>query len=195
MKQISLSRDSNHFRLYKKITKMEPPMSLCPYFWIWVSIIVFSPLILLYKGLLFIHSKVRKHNFEEKGTDYYPKKERRVRRWHNLGKIVERGFYICSGLFCLIVIGYGLYENIKQGITWSQVFEVLKGIGLFILILVISCVVCYFLVKTIKFTFNPNNRFMKFITKIGDYIGKGFLIAGEIIYAKYVKACPLIKWK
>lgn len=191
MKQISLSRDSFHSRMYSKITGLQPPMSLCPYFWIWVSIIVFSPLILLYKGLLYIHSKVRKHNFEEKDTQYYIRKERRTKRWGQLGKIVERIVYVGFFLFGLIVIGYIVYTNFKQGITWSQLFDMLKSVGLFVLSLVVVSVTLYFINKGIDFTFNPNNKFTKLVVKIGKF----FTIIGKIIYSKYKKVCPIIKWE
>lgn len=198
MKEISLSRDSYHSKVYEKVTGMKPPMSLCPYFWIWMSIIVFSPFILLYKGLKFIHSKTRKHSdLKELEPNYWEKKDRRREFWMSLGQIAKWILIISIGGLLITGIVLKIIDSWQTIITmtWDDVLNGLINVGIVLLTAVSVCFVGYLISKIWKFTFNPENRFMGFMYVVGDKINKILNIIGSMIYATYKKSCPIIRWK
>ncbi len=54
---ITLKKDSWHFKIYSKVISEREPKSLCPYFWSWVAMIIGSPILILF-GIMRFLSKV-----------------------------------------------------------------------------------------------------------------------------------------
>ena len=188
--QIQLNTDSWHFRLYKIIISETPPKTLCPYFWSMVGIIVFSPIILLLAGIVYLKDKIDNIQYQREKKLTHEEKIKISKRnmkiqdfFEVLGKIIIFSLL----LFVIIVICVGIYQLFEEG----KVFNFLIGIGFGILIILIMIG----LVNLILF-FNKNNykeklmntRFIKFFKKL-------FMICKEMVISLYNKACPIIEWK
>lgn len=59
MKQVTLNKNSWHYKIYDYFVGGEPK-SLCPYFWTLVALFIFSPFILLVFGFAFLMEKYAK---------------------------------------------------------------------------------------------------------------------------------------
>ena len=204
MAQVTLNKDSWHFKYYSMIVSDNPPKSLCPYFWTMIPLILLSPVIGLIVVLAFIHKhvtsffdsivpkKVKKEktfeDLEREHKEWKIKSEKREQTWQNIGKkfawILK--FIVLPSL--IIYLGYLIYTTgIKIG--WFRFFINLVG-GIVIVSMVIGFIV---LVETY------GGRVGKFILKLLRPLNiinwKVTKICGEMIVATYTKMCPIITWE
>jgi hypothetical protein len=193
MQQVTLNKNSWHFKLYKSMVSDDTPKSLCPYFWIMVLLIILSPLIGVAYGIVEIGTFLTKkfgskkiETFGEKLERYRKEEVKSIRRmifWDRAGEIcswVTRYIVLPSMIICIIglVIDGGMkigwLELLKQTLMTLTVVGVL--IGLVFLLIKISP----FLGKILSLI-NPLNW-------------KVIIIIGEMIKTVYTKACPLVTW-
>ena len=82
---ITLNKNSWHYKIYSKIVDNTPPKSLCPYFWTLVMIFTFSPLILVAMGYVWVGKKI--NNIK---NSVFPRKEVPVMSTEEINKKIEK---------------------------------------------------------------------------------------------------------
>lgn len=177
---ITLKKDSWHFKIYSKVYSDNRPKSLCPYFWRWVAIILVSPILILIWVMKFLtnlfESKPKpKKSIDEmteqelrEETDKLKKKEKRG----ELGAKIFLGFW---GLVSLGLLILGMVVGIQKDGWYSFFKDIFSLIGLlFTLYLVIRLI--------------ADN-----VEKIGN--SNVVKVPLAMIKAIYTKTCPIINWK
>ena len=183
MAQVTLNKDSWHFKYYSMIVSDNPPKSLCPYFWTMVPLILLSPFIGLIVVLAFIHKHV---------TSFFdsivPKKVEKEKTWQNIG---NKFAWVLKFIVLPLLVVYLIYLIYTTGVKvgWTKFFIYL-GLGIVLISSVIGFIyvaetygghVGSFIIKCLK-PFNPLNWK---VTKI----------CGEMVVATYTKMCPIITWE
>ena len=182
---ITLNKDSWHFKIYSMVFRDKTPKSLCPYFWSMVAIVVFSPILLSLRLITIIMRFLtdlfsRKEKPAKKPTSEMTEEEmkkeiddlkRREKISGIIGKIVV-GIFLLS---LLALLSLSLYLGVKKD-GWYVVLRslfALIGIG-----------------TTIFGTISG-------ILKHGDKINNLNVIKvpSAMIKAIYTKTCPIINWK
>lgn len=178
--QITLNKDSWHFKYYSWVKDNDnAPKSLCPYFWTMVVFIVFSPLILFFKGVGFLISKLpeRKSNkvkvLTEEEQLRLRKREQRIERIVEvIGKILF-GIFLLAGMVLVSVL---LYSGVKKVGILGVVRSIFTIVGMWATV--------YFIIDR----WVENNWGRKIIHS------KVIQIPVTMIKSIYNKACPIIKW-
>lgn len=181
---ITFNKNSWHYKYFNWITGMEPPKSLCPYFWITVAITILLPIILLVNFILYVNKKIftkkeKKPNFLK--TEAEIKFQRKKTKFYNkLGDLFIN--------FILFIIGpllvlYILFSTVFM--VYIIPFDVLWTLILIFASLLVGVTIIYNFLKEISEVFKYLNPFNWTIT----------IICWEIIKSVYKKACPLIKWE
>ena len=202
MAQVSLNKNSWHFKYYSFVVSDTPPKTLCPYFWTMVALIIISPLIAAITLFVFIHKHIslffdsvvpkkekKEKSYEQVEKEYRQMKERKKKRESFWNKVGDK----CSWFFKFIILPLLLvaliYTVFKYGVKigWKSF---LIHIGLAILIIALFFGFIYLWEKLIdkvygKISFKRLNPFSWKITNI----------IGEMIKTAYTKACPLITWE
>jgi len=182
---ITLNKDSWHFKIYSMVFKGRTPKSLCPYFWSMVAIVVFSPIFLSFRLIsiimrfltdLFSRKEEPVKKPESEMTEEEIKKEMEdLKRREKMSEITGK---IVIGIFLLFLLGLlslSLYFVVKKDGWYSLIrfLFTLIGIG-----------------TTIVWTISG-------ILKYGDKIRNlnVIKIPSAMIKAIYTKTCPIINWK
>ena len=176
--QITLSKNNIFSRYYRWVFRDRLPMSLCPFFWTMIFLIVLSPIILTFKLVMYIvdnvhfPSKPRK----ERSAEYWEKRHKQNQKFEKVsskvGKVIV-GFFI--GCYVVLVLIFIVTSIGKVG--WLHFF-----IYLFSLVGLIGSIVgvlCAFIT-----------------TDILERIGRSAIIQIPVhmISAVYHKMCPIINW-
>jgi hypothetical protein len=177
---ITLKKDSWHFKIYSKVLSDKAPKSLCPYFWQWVVMIICSPVFFLFWVMKFLTSlfepKPKPKKSSHDMTDEELQKEiaridKKLKRSERAANIVLGIF----GLFLLVLLVSSMYFGIKKD-GWFNFFRntfAIVGLAFSVYWTVVI------LSKTSK--------------KIGDL--NVVKVPLTMIKAIYTKTCPIINWK
>lgn len=203
--KVTLNKNSWHYKFFKFMLEgVEPPKSLCPYFWILVGLIVCSPVIglaaLVIKIGKFLDSIVSKfvpkkqkkektlEEWEAEWRAQRLKRDAKAARMEKIGKFFGK-IAIWVGLpSVLVLVIYGVYSNVVK-LGW---YHMLVGLGL--------CIVLAFglfgIVKLFEWFFDRYfDTIGRGITKFAIFIFTPFKWIGWMIKAGYEKACPLVEWQ
>jgi hypothetical protein len=181
MKKISLNKNSLHYKFYSWILNTtNPPKTLCPYFWSYVTIILLIPLILIVKLTSILYDLNKKNKIEKLMSMSVEELEKKEKKEIKVTKILETIGVSISILFSVVFITIcflGLFD-IGNKIGWFKTI-----IGLFSVIGMTTTVygLFYVLLKT------------NFLMKI--YKSKIIQIPILMIKSLYNKSCPLVEWK
>jgi hypothetical protein len=177
---ITLKKDSWHFKIYSKVFSEKTPKSLCPYFWSWVAMIIFSPFLILFwtMGALtkLFESKPKPKKPMSEMTDEELEKE--FERIDKKFKRSQIGAEITLGVFGVILLTLlilSMYSGIKK-IGWFNFFRnMFSVVGLMV---------------TTYYTID-------LISKNSKRIGNSNVVKVPLamIKAIYTKTCPIINWK
>lgn len=123
MKEVTLSRSAWHVKFFTWATGSAPKWNnLCPYFWSLVSLLIISPLLLLwkivkliFKGLVLIVKAVAKTIPEKPEKEYVykeptPQSIKRLQIFGSIQKWIGRIFITLYFSLIVIAIGMGLYQ-------------------------------------------------------------------------------------
>lgn len=177
---ITLKKDSRHFKIYSKVFSDKAPKSLCPYFWQWVVILLSLPILILIQIMKFLSKvfepkpKPKKsiHDMTEdelrEETERYKKKSKRIAKSAN----IVLGIF---GLFLLALFVLSMYLGVKK-VGWFNFFrDAFSLVGLAFSV--------YWTVVVLS----------KTSKKIGD--SNVVKVPLVMIKAIYTKTCPIINWK
>jgi lipopolysaccharide/colanic/teichoic acid biosynthesis glycosyltransferase len=177
---ITLKKDSWHFKIYSKVLSDKAPKSLCPYFWQWVVIILTSPILILIQIMIFLskvfEAKPKPKKYSHDMTDEELQKE--IARIDKKLKRSERAANIVLGVGGTLVLAMmvlSMYLGIKK-VGW---FEFFKNMFAMVGLMVSVYWTIVLLSKTSKKIGNMN--FVK--------------VPLDMINAIYTKTCPIINWK
>lgn len=177
---ITLKKDSWHFKIYSKVFSDKAPKSLCPYFWRWVVILLSSPILILIEIMKFL-SKVFEAKPKPKKsihdmTDEEVQKE--IALIDKKLKRSERVANIVMGVGGTLILGM-LILSMYLGIKKTGWFEFFKTMFAMVGVMVSVYWTIVILAKTSK--------------KIGD--SNVVKVPLAMINAIYTKTCPIINWK
>lgn len=201
---VTLKQNSWHFKLYSKVIDDNPPKTLCPYFWSLVAIFLFSPFllsILLIKRIndvyvyvrknLTVNKEVPKKTVEEIIAEMDKKLEKHVKKQKRIDLMVGVGALIFKWVVLpLLVVGF-IYLLFLAGnkIGWfGFLISIVVGIGIMAFIFGIIWTVDNYGHKISK----PIGRGL---SKLNPTKWSITQIVGGMIYATYIKACPVIEWE
>ena len=177
---ITLKKDSWHFKIYSKVLSDKAPKSLCPYFWSWVLIILGSPLYLLIGIMQFLSKLFEKKPEPKKSIDDMTVEEikaetERLLKKDKRNEVMGNIILVFWLAFSLILMGIGVYFGImKDG--WYGFFRMIFSlIGIVVTI--------YWMIRLIA----------HFSVKIGN--SNVIKVPVAMIKAIYTKTCPIINWK
>lgn len=204
--QVTLNKNSWHYKYYNAMVSDTPPRTLCPYFWIMVALIIISPFV----GVFFLVDKTfkffvklipkraeKEETYEEMVVRWEKRDEVRRKKtkfWGNVADYISKFFkWIVLPAFGLIVLWALSVTSYELG--WLQS---LIRVGIFLVIVAIIVGFIYFLEEYGEYIAIGLGGFGRFIGKIFKFINplnwKVTQIIGEMIKAGYTKACPLIQW-
>lgn len=179
--QITLSKNNIFSRYYRWVFRDRLPMSLCPFFWTMIFLIILSPIILTYKLVMYIHDNVHltvtpSKPRKERTADYWAGREKRNKKfekWSSLiGKVI---FGLLMTFYGVMIIIFIVVSVDKLG--WFQFF-----VYLFSLVGLIGTIV------GVLYAF--------LTTDLGEKIIQSAVvqIPVHMISAIYHKMCPIINW-
>lgn len=201
---ITLNKNSWHYKIYSKIVDDSPPRSLCPYFWTLVVIFIFSPLILVVMGYIWIGKKI--NNIK---NSIFPRKDDIIMSREELNKKIEKDeekrkkklethkkFLKIFQFF----IQWILLPLLGIFLIWV-IYSIIQKDGILSLLIPVLIVMVF-----VVFVFGTTLFLDKYGEKIGGTLGKFFKlinplnwsvtqIIGGMIYATYKKVCPIINWE
>ena len=205
---VTLNKDSWHFKYYKHCIGGNPPRTLCPYFWIMVSLIIASPLFGFFAVVKFISKQVDKLTnnvklFNSKSKPPKPQKTmdemivemekerekyyRNQKNWSKVGDITSLFFkWVVLPLLGLLIL-YGLYDTATE----IGLIAFLIRVGIWVLALVVIVAFIHF---TVEYERELGRGFNKIGRTINPFNWKFVQIIGEMIVAGYTKACPIVEW-
>jgi len=194
MAQVTLNKNSWHFKLYKSMVSDDTPKSLCPYFWTMVLLIILSPLIVVAYGIVEIGTFLTKkfgskkiETFGEKLERYRKEEEKAIKRmkfWDRAGEICSWVIkYVVLPFIIICFIGLIVYSGMEMG--W---LELLKQVLIGLTVVGVLTSIPFLLIKISPFL-------GKILTRLNPFNWKVTIIIGEMIKTVYTKACPLITWE
>lgn len=204
MKRVTLNKDSWHFKYYTTVMSNQAPSSLCPYFWQMVLLLGLSPIIIPFMGIASGVSKLNK--FLEKT---FPKKvkkqltmEQRIEKMdkeleklriknERLNKAADATSKISKWILLPVVV-LGLLYMIYNAVSTIGLLALFVHICIAIGIIAIVAGIIYIGVEYGDKISKPVGKFFSFINPLN---WKFIQIIGEMIYAWYKNACPLITWE
>jgi hypothetical protein len=199
MNNVTLNKDSWHFKYYSAVVGGDPPKTLCPYFWMMFLLIVISPLILIlfvsFKVIDFIGKlKPRKTKealtYEELEIEWEKQEEKEKKQrvfWNNAG---DKFLLFIKYVFVPAIAIFLIYQAFQFGskLGWLQLL-INIGVG----ILIISSVVGLFVVIE-KYGGRVGKVILKGLNFINPFNWKITNIIGEMINAWYTNSCPIVDW-
>ena len=205
--QVTLNKDSWHYRYYSAMVGSKPPRTLCPYFWIMVALIIISPIV----GSIFLIGKITTF-ISESYNKLKPKKvkpsetyeetlarwdreraaeDKRYLFWNKVGNISSKFFKWVILPLLGITILYLLSSSAYQMGWLGTLITILVFSGILGIMLSI-----YWLLD--RYGEVVGGGFVRLVVTIFKFINpfnwKVTMIIGEMIKAGYTKACPLIQW-
>jgi hypothetical protein len=177
---ITLKKDSWHFKIYSKVFSDKAPKSLCPYFWKWVAILLASPILILFWLMGFLtklfEPKPKPKKFIHDMTeDELREESERLRKKDIRSEKIAKIFLGISVLFLLSIMVVAMYAGVKKDGLFNFFRDLFSLVGLafsvYWTIVILS--------KTSK--------------KIGD--SNVVKVPLAMIKAIYTKTCPIINWK
>lgn len=180
---VNLSKNSWHSKYYNFVKGYYPSFkSLCPYFWTIVSLIVFSPLILFWKGLRFIGDKLcdvyLKHIKRNQNKPLKKTESSKSKSWikinqkkvDNIIEWIVKTIVITFSLFGLFIILLAIYDLFnKKGLM----------VGFAIIFSIIGVIASIIGITWGLLSFGDSDTWK--------------MIKG-MIYSVKNKVCPMIKW-
>jgi hypothetical protein len=199
MNNVTLNKDSWHFKYYSAVVGGDPPKTLCPYFWMMFLLIVISPLILIlfvsFKVIDFIgklkHRKTKEAlTYEELEIEWEKQEEKEKKQrvfWNNAG---DKFLLFIKYVFVPAIAIFLIYQAFQFGskLGWLQLL-INIGVG----ILIISSVVGLFVVIE-KYGGRVGKVILKGLNFINPFNWKITNIIGEMINAWYTNSCPIVDW-
>ena len=199
MEQVTLNKNSWHFKYYSLIVSDTPPRSLCPYFWTMILLMAMSPIMLL--GFSCIKISKLFNKIKPKATKKVETEEQRFARWDREDKKERKriAFWNKAGDKFVLILKYVFLPIVLCLIVYHMYIAGEKNGWLNLLIYFgVGILVALFFVGVILF-------FETYGSKIGGAIGKvlSFInpfnwkvtkICGEMVKAQYTKMCPIITW-
>lgn len=201
---ITLNKNSWHYKIYSKIVDDTPPKSLCPYFWTLVAILIFLPLILVVMGYVWVGKRI--NNIKNSVS---PRKDVPAMSIEDINKKIEKDeekrkkkleihkkFLKIFQLF----IQWILLPFLGGFLIWVF-YSIIQKDGILVSLIPIL-IVMVFVILVFGITL--------FLDKYGERIGGGLSkffnlinpfkwsitqIIGGMIYATYKKVCPIINWE
>jgi hypothetical protein len=177
---ITLRKDSWHFKIYSKVVSENVPKSLCPYFWIWVAMIIASPGIILFWVMgaltkLFESKPKPKKSIHDMTVDELREENERLDKKFKRSEIGAEITLGVFGVILIVLLILCMYTGIKK-IGWFNFFRnMFSVVGLM--------VTTYWTIVLIS----------KNIKRIGDLNVVKVPLA--MIKAIYTRTCPIINWK
>ena len=205
---VTLKQNSWHFKLYSKVVDDNPPKTLCPYFWSLVAILLFSPILLMIllikktiEGVEYLKKNITpkkvepEKSFEERLDEMRKRidkdNKREVRRRKSLDFMIGVGSLLFKWIVLpLLAIGV-VYTFFIAGnkLGWLQFLGVIAFVvGVILTIFGLIWAVDTYGHKII----HPIGRVLR---KLNPTKWSIIQIIGGMIYATYVKACPVIQWE
>jgi hypothetical protein len=203
MAQVTLNKDSWHFKYYSMIVSDTPPKSLCPYFWTMVLLMIISPVIGVALAFIYVHKNVtsffdsivpkkeRKHETREEIAIRWNKEAeqemKRIKFWNKAGNYFLSFLKFVVLPILLIALIYGVYQaGVKMG--WLKlIIQVIGG--------AIGALLLFGVFFTIDWLVNKIKSPSSFMRNLNPFNWKATKIVGEMIKAQYTKMCPLITWE
>ena len=205
---VTLKQNSWHFKLYSRVIDDNPPKTLCPYFWSLVTILLFSPIILIMflikwtiEGIGYVKKNITptkvepEKSFEERLEAMKKQIEKEDKKEERRRKILDFMVGIGSLLFKWVVL-----PSLAIGVIYTF-FLAGNKLGWLQFLGVIAFVVGVIL-TIFGFIWTIDTYGHKVIHPVGRVLRKlnplkwGVIqIIGGMIYATYVKACPVIEWE
>jgi hypothetical protein len=177
---ITLKKDSWHFKIYSKVISENTPKSLCPYFWRWVAMIICSPILILFwlmKVLtkLFESKPKPKKSINDMTEDELSEEIERYKKREKRVEIFAKIFAGIGGLFLLLMLVSSMYLSVKK-VGWFNFFrDIFSLVGIMV---------------SVYWTIGILSKTSK---KIGD--SNVVKVPLAMIKAIYTKTCPIINWK
>lgn len=169
-----LKTTSTSARFYSWIwkTNITKFKNMCPYFWKYVLTIIFLPLILI--GKLILYLIPTKKQFSNSRLEKIINKISEPNRfWDIIGKILKWMFFAVVGIAILIIIValcIKFYQNLLIGLA------------------IIGCIsICLVIILLIFYLNDEHN--------LGSRIAYPFKLFGNMVYCLYKNICPLINWE
>ena len=201
---VTLNKNSWHYKLYSTVVDDNPPKSLCPYFWSLVAIILFSPFILLIAGGGWFLGKLEKaRNFvippkksepktweqiEKEWEEDRKRDEARMKRMNKgLDIFIFTMKWIVAPVLGLLLL-YFIYQSATK-IGWLEFFMGL-GVGIIFILPILG-----FIWLVDKYGEHIGGFFGRIFKKLNPLNWSITKIIGGMIYATYKKACPIINWE
>jgi MFS family permease len=177
---ITLKKDSWHFKIYSKVLSDKAPKSLCPYFWQWVAMIICSPILFLF-WVMGVLTKFFEPKPKPKKSIHDMTEDELIEENERLNKKLKRSDRAANiligvfGLFFLGLIVLFMYFGVKKD-GWFNFFRntfAMVGLAVSVYWTIVM------LSKTSK--------------KIGD--SNVVKVPLAMIKAIYTKTCPIINWR
>ena len=210
MQQVTLNKNSWHYKYYSTVVGDYAPKSLCPYFWTMVILTILSPLFIIVIGAIKFMDKLI--NFFDKITIIKTKKEvkevkrktdeewdawfdeqekiavAKRKRWDNISHKFSLVFgWVIVPLILIIGIWQGYNLIVKHGI--------IPILGVFSIIAVFLGLIWGFIWVANRYANKTSKHLIMFFKFINPLRFKFVQIIGQMIKAWYTKACPLITWE
>jgi hypothetical protein len=199
MEQVTLNKNSWHFKYYSSIVSDTPPKSLCPYFWTMILLMVISPIMLL--GFITIKISKLFNKIKPIATKKVETEEQRFARWEREDKKDRKRaiFWNKAGDYFVLILKYVFLPIILCLIVYYMYITGEKNGWLNLLMYFgIAILIALFFVGVILFFETYGNKIGGVIGKVLSFINpfnwKVTKICGEMIKAQYTKMCPLITW-
>jgi len=177
---ITLNKNSWHFKIYSKVFTNTPPKSLCPYFWSMVAILVFSPIYLIGALFSFLEMKLKrkpkpKKSIHDMTEDELIEENKRMKKEQRIGEITGK---VVIGIFLLSLLGLLILAS-YLGIQRDGLYVFLRWV--FFMIGIATSV--YWFIRGLVYV----------IPKIT--VSNVYKVPVAMIKVVYTKTCPIIKWK
>ena len=177
---ITLSKNSWHFKIYSMVFSDRTPKSLCPYFWSWVGMVIVSPILVLI-GLMKFLSKVfeskpvSKKSINDMTDEEITKKYQEVLKKEKRAELTAKIFLGFWVFVCFALIIFTAYLQINKD-GWFDFFR-------FVFSLIGVCTTLYWIIRLVA----------HYSEKIGN--SNVIKVPVAIIKSVYTKTCPIINWK
>ena len=210
MQQVTLNKNSWHYKYYCMVVGDYAPKSLCPYFWTMVILIIVSPVFLLAMGVIkfmdiatgffdkitIIKSKKEvkevKRKTEQEWDEWFEAEEKKAiakkERWDK----VSHKFSLVFKWVILPLVGIILIWQLYNFVDKHGVLTVLV---LACILLAVIGVIAGFVWLANTYAEKTGKNLIKFFKFINPLRFKSVQIIGQMIKAWYVNACPLITWE
>lgn len=176
---MTLNLNSWHAKYYNRVFGINPPKTLCPYFWTMVVLVLFSPLyfFLLWCGEKYCYVIEKRISHKKpKSNNPVKKKTPKTIRFFNIIETIGIIIIIISLTLTVLLIILTIYDIVSKIGIINLLFITFEFIGFF------------FVVYQIINLFVKNSLIQKFFNS--NFIQ----IPVQMVIAVYKKACPIVTW-